>query len=143
MAKTPCFQCRGPRFDAWWGNWIPHATTSSHATTKRICTPQLNKKDLACHKEDQRSCRPQLTLGTVNETNKCGGLVTQSCLTLCNPMSCSPAGSSVLGDSLCKNTGVGCHVLLQRIFLTQGSNQGLPHCKWIIYCPSHHASPNT
>ena len=25
-----------------------------------------------------------------------------------------------------KNTGVGCHVLLQGIFLTQGSNQGLP-----------------
>ena len=28
-----------------------------------------------------------------------------------------------------KNTGVGCHFLLQTIFLTQGSNLGLPHCK--------------
>ena len=26
-----------------------------------------------------------------------------------------------------KNTGVGCHFLLQEIFLTQGSNLGLPH----------------
>jgi len=26
-----------------------------------------------------------------------------------------------------KNTGVGCHFLLQRIFLTQGSNLHLPH----------------
>ena len=28
-----------------------------------------------------------------------------------------------------KNTGVGCHFLLQRIFLTQGSNLGLLHCR--------------
>ena len=27
-----------------------------------------------------------------------------------------------------KNTGVGCHFLLQGIFPTQGSNPGLPHC---------------
>ena len=48
----------------------------------------------------------------------------QSCLTLCNPMDCSPPGSSVHEDSPGKNTGVGCHALLQGIFLTQGSN---PH----------------
>ena len=42
----------------------------------------------------------------------------QSCLTLCNPMDCSPPGSS-LWDSPGKNTGVGCHSLLQGIFLTQ------------------------
>ena len=50
------------------------------------------------------------------------GLVTQSCLTLCDPMDCSPPGSSVHGDSPGKNTGVGCHVLLQRIFPTQEAN---------------------
>ena len=42
-----------------------------------------------------------------------GGLVTESCQTLCNPMDCSPPGSSVHGDSPGKNTGVGCHSLLQ------------------------------
>ena len=41
---------------------------------------------------------------------------------LCNPMDCSPPGSSVHGNSPGKNTGVGCHALLQGIFLTQGSN---------------------
>ena len=35
----------------------------------------------------------------------------QSCVTLCNPLDCSPAGSSVHGDSPGKNTGVGCHAL--------------------------------
>ena len=32
-----------------------------------------------------------------------------------------------------KSTGVGCHFLLQRIFLTQGSNPGLPHCRQMFY----------
>ena len=32
-------------------------------------------------------------------------------------------------DSPGKNTGVGCHVPLQGIFLTQGSNPGLQHCR--------------
>ena len=36
-----------------------------------------------------------------------------TCLTLCNPMGYSPPGSSVHGDSPGKNTGVGCHALLQ------------------------------
>ena len=55
-------------------------------------------------------------------------LVAQSCPTLCNPMACSPPDSSVHGNSPSKNTEVGCHALLQGIFLTQGSNPGLPHC---------------
>ena len=46
------------------------------------------------------------------------------CPTLYDPMDRSPPGSSVHGDSSGKNNGVGCHVLLQWIFLTQGSN---PH----------------
>ena len=37
----------------------------------------------------------------------------QSCPTLCNPTDGSPLGSSVPGDSPGKNTGVGCHCLLQ------------------------------
>ena len=32
----------------------------------------------------------------------------QSCLTLCNPVDCSPPGSSVHGDPPLKDTGVGC-----------------------------------
>ena len=42
-------------------------------------------------------------------------LVAESCQTLCNPMDWSPPGSSFHGDSPGKNTGVGCHVLLQGI----------------------------
>ena len=68
-------------------------------------------------------------------------LVDQSCPTLCNPMDCSPPGSSVHGDSPGKNTGVGCHAHLQGIFPTQGSNPGLLHCRLILYHLSHQRSP--
>ena len=43
----------------------------------------------------------------------------QSCPTLCNPWLLYP------WDSSGKNTGVGCHLLRQRIFPTQGSNSHL------------------
>ena len=68
-------------------------------------------------------------------------LVAQLCLTLCDPMDCSPPGSSVHGDSSGKNTGVGCHNLLQGIFPTQGSNPGLPYCQQILYHLSPLGSP--
>ena len=42
-------------------------------------------------------------------------------------MNCSLPVSSVHGDSPGKNTGVGCHFLLQGIFPTPGSNLRLPH----------------
>ena len=32
-----------------------------------------------------------------------------------------------------KSTGVGCHALLQGMFLTQGSNPGLLRCRRILY----------
>ena len=68
-------------------------------------------------------------------------LVAQSCPTLCDPVDCSPPGSSVLGDSPGKNTGVGCHALLQGIFPTQGSYPGLLHCRRILYCLCHQGRP--
>ena len=38
--------------------------------------------------------------------------LSQSCPTLCDPMDCSPPGSSIRGDSPGKNTGVGCYAFL-------------------------------
>ena len=51
----------------------------------------------------------------------------QSCLILCTPIDCSPPDSSVWEDSLGKNTGVGCHALIQGIFPSQGLNLSLLH----------------
>ena len=70
----------------------------------------------------------------------------QSCPTLCDPMDCSLLGSSVHGDSPGKNTGVGCHDLLQGIFPTQGLKLGLLqwwslHSRWILYQLSYRGNP--
>ena len=40
-----------------------------------------------------------------------------------------------------RNTGLGSLSLLQGIFLTQESNQGLLHCRWILYQLSYQGSP--
>ena len=68
-------------------------------------------------------------------------------------MTCESESRSVMSDSLQphglynpwispgQNTGVGSHFLLQGIIPTQGSNPGLLHCGWILYCLSHKRSP--
>ena len=110
------------------------------------------------------------------------GEIAQSCLTLCDPMDCSPPGSSIHGilqarvlewvaipfsrgssqprdrtgvsciagrffTSLAtgkpQNTGVGSLSFLQGIFPTQELNQGLLHCRQILYQLSYEGSPNT
>ena len=48
-------------------------------------------------------------------------------------------------DFLSKSTGVGCHCFLQGIFLTQGSNPGLLHCRQMLsntdfFCMNIHSS---
>ena len=95
--------------------------------------------------------------------------VTHSCLTLCNPMDYTvhvilqarilawvafpspgiePRSPILQAASLPvepqgkpKNTGVGSLYFLQWIFPTQESNQGLQHCRRILYQLSHQGSP--
>ena len=69
-----------------------------------------------------------------SSSTSCAVLCLVTCrVWLCNPMDCSPPGSSVHGNSPGKNTGVGCHALLQGIFATQQLNPGLLHCRQILY----------
>ena len=53
--------------------------------------------------------------------------VTQSCLALCDLHGMYPAMLLCPWDFPGKNTGVGCHALLQEIFLIQGLNLHLLH----------------
>ena len=48
---------------------------------------------------------------------------------------------SVHGILQARELGVGCHVLLQGIFLAQGSKPGLLHCREILYQLSYEGSP--
>ena len=61
-------------------------------------------------------------------------------------MDCSPPGSSVHGISQARipiPKGMGCHSLLQGIFLTQRLNPGLLHYRHMLYHLSHQGSPYT
>ena len=71
----------------------------------------------------------------------CVCLISQSCLTLCDPMHCSLIGSSVHGDSPSNNTRVGCHAILQGISPAQDLNPGLLHCRCILYPLGHQGIP--
>ena len=60
-------------------------------------------------------------------------LFAQPCQTLLQPNELQPTRLHCLWNSPGKNTGVGCHSLLQGIFPTQGSNLGLLHYRQILY----------
>ena len=60
--------------------------------------------------------------------------VAELCPTLCNPLGLLQADSlPAEPQRKPKNTGEGSLSLLQWIFLTRESNQGLLHCRWILY----------
>ena len=63
----------------------------------------------------------------------------ESCLVMSNSL--QPHGLHSPWNSPGPNTGVGSLSLLHGIFLTQGSNPGLPHCRRILYQLSHKGSP--
>ena len=68
-------------------------------------------------------------------STQCLVKVAQSCLAL------QPHGPYSSWNSPSHNTGVGSFSLLQGLFPTQGSNPGLPHCRWILYQLSHKGIP--
>ena len=58
------------------------------------------------------------------------------------PYGLQPARLLCPWDSPGKNSpGVGCHVLLQSIFLIQGFNPCLLHYKQILYCSANGEAP--
>ena len=125
---------------AWWA--AIYGVTQSRTRLKRLSSSSSSSSSMYTH-----GWIPSVFIwnhhNIVNRLHAALCLVTQSRLTLCDPIDCSPPGSSVHGDSPGKDTRVGCHSLIQGIFPSredpnQGSNPGLPHYRRIIYCLSHH-----
>ena len=56
-------------------------------------------------------------------------------------MDCNLLGSSVRAHSPGKNTGEGCHALLEGIFPIQESDLSFPRCRQILYQLSYQGSP--
>ena len=69
--------------------------------------------------------------------------VTQSCLTLCDPMDCSLPGSSVHGIFQARVLEWIAISFSRGIFPIQGSNPCLLHCRQMLYRLSHQGSPHT
>ena len=68
-------------------------------------------------------------------------LINQSCPSLCDPMDWQPTKLLHPWDFPGKNTEIGCHFLLQGIFLTQESNLGFLHYRQILYHLNYQGSP--
>ena len=68
-------------------------------------------------------------------------LVIQSCPTLWDTVDYSPPGSSVLRPFSRQEYWSGLPFPLQGIFLNQGLNPGLPHCRQILYHLNQQGSP--
>ena len=92
VTKTLNSQHKGPGFNPWSRNSIPHVQP-------RHCMPQL--KDLACHKEDERSHVWYLYSRLVEETHK------QSNSN--NSIECLAWGDSIAPSMLLKNRGESSH----------------------------------
>ena len=60
-------------------------------------------------------------------------LVAQLCPTLCDPMDCGPPGSSDNGIFQARILEWVAMPFFRGLFLSQGSNPGLPHCGQILY----------
>ena len=65
--------------------------------------------------------------------------VSESCSVVSDSL--QPHGLYNPWNSSGQNTGVGILSFLQGMFPTQGSNPGLPHCRWILYQLSHKGRP--
>ena len=70
-------------------------------------------------------------------------LVTKSCLTLLQPHGLKPSELLYPWAFLGKNTGVGCHLLLQGIILIQDQTHVSYFCigRWVLYHFCHLGSP--
>ena len=76
---------------------------------------------------------------TLSQTQKEVRRKNESCSLMSNSL--RPHGLYSPWNSPGQNTGVGGLSILQGIFSAQGSNPGVPHCRWILNHSSHQGSP--
>ena len=143
--KESSSQCRRPGFVPW--VWKIPWRRAWQPTSIFLPGESHGQRSLAGynpwgHKESDTAERLSTNLPRHTHTHACCCcLAAQLFPTLCDPMDCSPSGSSVHGDSPGENTEVGFHALLQGIVPTQGWNTGLLHCRQILYHLSHQGNP--
>ena len=123
---SPLHACFPPRMASWSSPLTPNFN------------PTL-KTELQCHLLPKTFPEPS----SQDQCMKVKGEseVTQSCPTLSDPMDWSLPGSSIHGILQARVLEWAAISFSRGIFLTQGSNPGLLHCRQTLYCLSHQGSP--
>jgi len=111
-------------------NIFPNSKNSIYSREKKIERHMQN-----------RETGPLLCISFLNPSSSHCSEVRSVVFNFLQPLRLQPARFLCPWNSPRKNTGVGCHSLLQGIFPTQGSNPGLQHCRQILYHLSHQESP--
>ena len=97
-----------------------------------------------------------LPLVTEPANDRCVCSVAKLCPALCHPMDCGMPGLPVrhhppefaqvhvhwMGNTIPLSHFLSLTSPFPSSFLIQGSNLDFPHCRWTLYCLSHHGSPD-
>ena len=118
----------------WQASVLVHGVTKSQ--TGDLATAQQQTQTHSCPKSEAKS-KQALRFKHYFTVERKQSEVTQLCLTL-QPCGLQPTRLLHPWDFPGKSTGVSYHFLLQGIFLTQGSNPGLSHCRQTFYHLGHH-----
>ena len=121
QCKEICYKCL-PYLTIQFQTFCFYASLANHG-----CTHTLTQRRVK-HKTPKISIisKSSLIAKTEKKTQKWSCSVVSDSL---RPHRLSPTSLFLPWDFSGKNTGVGCHFLLQGIFPTQGSNPGLLHCR--------------
>ena len=104
---------------------------------KDVCPLLLENPRTLSPLQEPQTLSPPLEARTSYQSASCS--VEPDCL---QPHGLQPTRLFCPWDFPGKDTGVGSHFLLQGIFLTQGLNPGLLHCRQILYRLSYKGNPN-
>ena len=134
-------QKAAPGANNWWGH--SHGGGWERRVERRLGRPPdglfiyihvyLAAPELSCSRQDL----PMFVAAC------CCCLVAQLCLTLCDLIDCSSPGSSVHGILQARILEWVTISLSRGIFLTQGLNLCLSHCRQTLYRLSHQGSPSS
>ena len=104
--------------------------SESHSGMSDSLQPPWSVKSMEFSRPEYRSAQPFPSPGDLPNP----GIKTRSPTVQADSLPAEPPGKP-------KNTGVGSLCLLQWIFPTWESNQGLLHCRWILYQLSYQGRP--
>ena len=136
MAKTPCSQCREHGFHPWWGTRSPmpqQRQRTPWATTKAqysqidewVLKMLINKVPVLS------KCYAVLSLSVVSWLFTTPGTVAHQ----------APLSMRILQAIILEWVAMPFSRGPSSNLWTQGSNSGLPHCRWILYHLNHQGTP--